>query len=843
MRGTLDVLAAVLPSALFSDPLLPILLTSRLVSLSIEHGTCAASAYGCAMLAMKVGSQFGDYPSGYRLGTVALELVDRPGFGRFKPTVYLMYGFHIRPWSHGLDGCLDLLMRGFEAAEATGDVTYAVYILNAVDSLMLTQGAPLTDAERASRRALEYARSVHYDFVAALVNVKLRFARMMMGDASTFGSLSGEDFDEADFERTYTGLSVMALPLGWYWIRRLQAHVFAHDAVAALVAAVNAAPHTWVSTSFLEFAEFHFYGALARAQCHDSADDGARPGLRADLAANLEQLATWATHSPDALGSRHLLAAAEVARIDGRERQAMDLYEQAIELARRQQSFHIEALAFELAARFYASRGFERIASNYRREARACYLRWGAHGKVRQLEELHPELRDVPDVLSSTGIYAPIDQLDVATIVKASQALSSEIALDRLSETLMRLAVESAGAERGRLISVRGEQLRVEADASTGSAGVVVHVRAHPVDGTELPATIINYVVRTHHKVVIGNTSSSHAFSTDGFFDGGRSGSLLCLPLVRQTQVVGLLFLENRLTSDAFTPARTELLELLASQAAIALENARLYADLASSQAELSHVMRVTTLGELAASIAHEVNQPLTSIVADASACLNWLRGESPNVSAIQKSITAIANDANRAGQILSRIRSLLSRSTIDRAECDLFEIIAGVLPLVQAEVTRAAVQLETALDRDVPPVFGDFVQLQQVVLDLILNAVEASRGVQPSRRSVLVRAHAESRAGQRWARVDVVDTGVGFGSGDPAQLFERSTRRNPRDLAWGCPSVARSSSGTAASCQQRAMTLAEPPSASRFQGARWTDLNKPAIASLPAVRYPRHRG
>ena len=601
-------------------------------------------------------------------------------------------------------------MRGFEVAERTGDLTFAVYILTGIDSWMLTKGTSLVDAEQASLTALDYARRTHYEFVAALAHVKLRFTRMMMrGDSIRFGSLSGDDFDEEQFERTWSGVPVLALPMGWYWIRRLQAHFFAGDAAAAVEAARQAAPHTWVSMPFLEFAEFHFYSALARAQRHDAADEEERRSLHTELEANLKQLATWAKHAPDTFGSRHMLAAAELARIDGDERQAMGLYEQSIDSARRQGFTHIEGLAFELAARFYATRGSDRIASIYRHDARECYVRWGALGKVRQLQELHPELRDVPARTVTAGIQVPIEQVDVATIVKASQSLSSEIALDRLSEMLIRLAMENAGADRGLLIRVGGEQLEVKAVAGTGPAGLVVNVCDRPVSSTDLPTTIVNYVVRTHRTVVIDDISAAHAFSSDDFFDGGRSGSMLCLPLVRQSRLVGLLFLENSLTAHVFTRSRTELLEMLASQAAISLENARLYADLATSQDKLSHVMRVTTLGELAASIAHEVNQPLTSIVADASACLNWLRAEPPNIPAMCKAMTAIAKDADRAGKVLARIRALLSRSSVERTDCDMSEVIGGVLPLAQMQLTRAGVHLETEFLGDAPRVARGF--------------------------------------------------------------------------------------------------------------------------------------
>src|SRR5262249_54043620 len=183
-------------------------------------------------------------------------------------------------------------------------------------------------------------------------------------------------------------------PMCWYWIRCQQASFLAGDPKASLAAAAAAEPLLGVADVYIQFAEHHFYGALALAECLDSADEAARPNLRERLEASLRRLAAFGEHSPVTLGSRAALAAAECARVDGREREAMDLYEQAIRSAHAAGFVHIEALGLELAARFYAARGLETIASSHRREARAAYLRWGAHGKGRQLEQLFPALRD-----------------------------------------------------------------------------------------------------------------------------------------------------------------------------------------------------------------------------------------------------------------------------------------------------------------------------------------------------------------------------------------------------------------------------------------------------------------
>src|SRR5262249_52417365 len=161
----------------------------------------------------------------------------------------------------------------------------------------------------------------------------------------------------------------------------------------------------------------------------------------------------WAEGCPENFADRAALVAAEIARLEGRELDAERLFEEAIRLAHRHGFVQNEGLAHETAARFWAGRGFETIADAYLRNARYCYLRWGADGKVRRLDELHPWLREASTATPHRAtIGASVERLDLATVVRASQAVSREIVLEKLVDTLMAIALEHAGADRGLLI-------------------------------------------------------------------------------------------------------------------------------------------------------------------------------------------------------------------------------------------------------------------------------------------------------------------------------------------------------------------------------------------------------
>jgi signal transduction histidine kinase len=344
----------------------------------------------------------------------------------------------------------------------------------------------------------------------------------------------------------------------------------------------------WTAVSRFETAEYHFYGALSHAASCEVASEQTRQHLEA-VTAHFRQLEVWAANCPENFENRAALVGAEIARIEGRDAEAMHLYEKAIRSARANGFVHNEALAYELAARFYAARGFEQIARTYLREARQGYLRWGADGKVRQLDASHAHLGEEPLPLGSTStIGAPLEQLDVATVVKASQVVSGKIVLGTLIETLIRLAVEHAGADRGLLILLRNDEPQIAAEAITGSHGIVVTLRQAAVTRRDLPESALHFVLRTREPMRWDDGTSSRELLEDEYIQRQRPRSVLCLPIVKQNASLGALYLENSLTPRVFTASRLALLELLAAQAAISLENARLYGDLRQSESSLA---------------------------------------------------------------------------------------------------------------------------------------------------------------------------------------------------------------------------------------------------------------
>jgi predicted ATPase/signal transduction histidine kinase/GAF domain-containing protein/CheY-like chemotaxis protein len=580
-RATLDVLAQVVTPALFTDDNLLCLVLCRMANISLEHGNSGASCFAYVWLGMIVGPHFDDYPTAFRFGQLGFELAERRGLDRFKARVYMSFGNLVNPWTKHIRTGRPLVRRAFNTANEIGDLTFAAYSCNNLITNLLASGEPLPEIQREAEAGLAFARKIRFGLVIDIITSQLRLILTLRGLTPAFNSFNDAQFDEERFEQHFEADPRLALPSCWYWIRKLQARFHAGDYESAIDAELQAQRLLWTSPSFFEVAEYRFYAALARAAyCNATSADQHPPHLEA-LTAHHRQLEIWAHHCPENFGNRTALVSAEIARIEGRNLDAERLYEDSIRLAREHGFIHNEGIAGELAARFYAARGLEIIAQAYLRNARHCYLRWGADGKVRQLDESSPHLRaELSPPPLTTTIGAPLEHLDLTTVVKVSQAVSGEIVLEKLIDTLMRTALEHAGAQRGLLIVPHGGAQRLEAEATTSGDTITVSFRQASVSAAELPDSVLHYVVRTQESVILDDASAESAFSADEYIRHNRVRSVLCLPLIKQATLIGVLYLENNLAPRVFTPARSAVLKLIASQAAISLENAYLYTDL-----------------------------------------------------------------------------------------------------------------------------------------------------------------------------------------------------------------------------------------------------------------------
>jgi len=937
--ATMDVLTKALTPALYTDENLLCLLICRMIDLTLEHGNTDGSCLAYTWLGRITGLRFQNYPGGVRFGQLGRELVERPGLERFKARTYINFAGWSMPWAKHVREGRDLLRRAYDVATSNGDITFAAFSGNNLITILLATGDPLVDVQLEAERGLAFARKTGFGAVSQILATQRGLARTLRGLTASFGCLDDEDFDESQFELTLStspqraGAPIAAFR---YWTRKLQARFLAGDYGTAVDASLQAQRLPWTLPSTCDAADAHFYGALSHAaSCDPSLPAQCQSHLDA-MALHHRQLRLWADNCAENFQSRAALVAAEIARLEGRDLDAARLYEKAIRSARDNGFVHNEAVAYEVAARFYSARGFDEIARLYLRNARNGYLRWGADGKVRQLDEADPRLaREVPRAADSGTIGAAVEALDLATVVNVSRAVSSELVLDRLLQTLCRTSIQQAGAQRGVLLVIDGAEPRVEAEAVVHGDDVRVRLLDEPVTESTLPEAVLNVVLRTLEPVIVDDAVVQQPFSADAYVRARQARSIFCLPLVAHGKASGVLYLENNLAPRVFVPGRTAVLKLVASQAAIALENARLYRDVAErevrirrlvdaniigtftwkvtgesagrgttlveandafldmvgydradvasgvitlqllspaewrdrdaramaeveatgtalpfekeyvrkdgsrvpvlvgfaafdatrregfafaidlterkrAEAEarenerryregevaLAHANRIATMGHLTASIAHEVSQPVSGALTNANTALRWLRSSTPQVAEAIDALELIVRDGNRAREVIERIRALVRKVPAQRQRIDVNETVREVVDLVGGLLGKSRVLTHIALGSDLPAVNGDKVQLQQVVLNLIVNAIEAMDGIEEQSRELWVTT---DMAEPDHVRVSVRDSGPGIDAAALPRSFEPFYSTKPAGLGMGlaiCRSIVQAHGG-----------------------------------------------
>jgi hypothetical protein len=527
-QAAIQVLGVLVIPAYDTDFHLLCLISCRMANVAMQYGVSDASTPGYSHLGNILGPAFHRYRDGYRFAKLACDLVNKHGFIVSRARVYHLMGT-VAVWTEPIASVIDLHRAVFRSASETGDLFFACYSIFHSATGLLVRNDPLGAVWSETEKGLDFVRKAKFQELVDVIVSQQRFISTMQGRTLSLSTFSDEQFDEATFEAQMT-VGRTNTTICWYWILKLQARFLSGDYAKALAAAEKARALLWASFGHIRLLDYFYYAALTVAALFEKAPRDEQQAWHDLLTAHREQLREWSENYPPTFADKHALVSAEIARLEGRDADAMRLYEEAIQSARENGFVQNEGLAHEVAARFYAARGFEKFALLYLREARGCYLHWGAQGKVKQLDGRYPHLHK--ETAASSGgatIGAPVAQLDVETVVKASQAVSGEIVLDNLIKTLMVITVEHAGAERGVLLLPRGDQLWVEAEATTGLKTVEVNLRQTLVAPSELPPSILQYVIRTQEPVVSNDASrESRSRRTNSSLPGTSGQSSVC---------------------------------------------------------------------------------------------------------------------------------------------------------------------------------------------------------------------------------------------------------------------------------------------------------------------------
>ncbi|XZN89549.1 MAG: AAA family ATPase [Microcoleus sp.] len=636
--------------------LLP-LLSSTMVSLSLQFGNAPASTVGYAMHGMVLCAFFQEVETGYGYGQLGLNLLDRLNVRELKSTVLLLFGGWIQHRKEALLATLPTLKDGFTAGMETGDFVDAGYNIYIYFYTHLFAGVELDtwEAEIAGYRGVmaqlkQYSAQIYLDMIQQTVQ-NLRETRIHSD------CLIGEAYDETVMipkhyqDNEFTAIACACI------FKLLLAYCYGNY-TAALDNITKIKQYVMGVSGSTFVPIFHFYAALTHLALLPTDSAIEQTEILALVETHQTTLHQWAQNAPMNYLHKLYLVDAERHRVLGQNMEAIDNYDRAIKLAKENEYINEEALANELAAKFYLTWGKEKIAQVYLTDAYYAYARWGAKAKVEDLEKRYPQLlapilnqkmslktgETIAQTMSGTvtGTSSGVSQiLDLATVIKASQSLSGEINLDKLLSTLMQVMIENAGAETGAMILIQGDSLFLAVQCATGKS---CNLNSTPVvDSNEIPIAIINYVWRTQETLVINDATTEATFAADSYIIQHQPKSVLCLPIQHQGKSSAILYLENNLVTNAFTDDRLAVLNILASQAAISIENAQLYANLEtkveertqelsqalnnlkSTQDELIQSEKMAALGQLVAGVAHEINTPLGAICSSVSYMSDFL--------------------------------------------------------------------------------------------------------------------------------------------------------------------------------------------------------------------------
>ncbi len=584
-RIALELLSNMVVPARYTDNTLFALISLHNVNLSLQYGPTPKSTVGYTSFGMFLNSALNRFAEAYAFGQLALEISERFNAPAQKCQACFMLGHYLSHWVRPLKYSDGFNEQGIAAGLASGEMQWTGYTMAYKLFQPFYRGVRLATIRAEIPERLAFTQKTKNQWATdTLLGLELALAALAQRDGGGLLDLTGpEDRQAISGEQEYLASCQehrSSGAMGRYQVLKVQLLYLLGRLTEARKAITAAQGLLGYFSSSISVTELTFYESLVLAATIDQTSASVHAEILANLEDNQAKMHRWMEHCPENFSHQFHLVEAERARIAGKEFEAGRLYDQAIREAGAQGFLQDEALALEAAGRFYLHHDFKTIAETYLHKARAGYQRWGANAKTEQMDRCYPWLHAAAHrtaAVDAQGSY--LGALDAIAVVKASQAISGEIVTANLVEILMQTVLEHAGAQRGFLICEHDAKLTIEAEAWTDGAAIRVRQpeTAPPADQTCLPVSLLNYVRRSHESVILDDASEENRFSTDDYVTRTKPVSLLCLPIMRQARLFGLLYLENNLVKGAFSSNRIAVLEVLAAQAAISLENAELY--------------------------------------------------------------------------------------------------------------------------------------------------------------------------------------------------------------------------------------------------------------------------
>lgn len=877
--AAMRVLMTMTPAAhLISPALLPSVVFT-MVKLSIEWGNSPLAAYAYGIYAMLLCGMHLKIEAAHQFGQLSLRVLNQFNAPELTTKVNVLYNVFVKKYKFPTILSLQPLEENIKIGLDTGDIEYGFYSALHHVNFMWFMGESLEVINQKQQQDLEEMQKLQLEFHISYIQIWRQMVLNLQRESAEPCELVGTSFNEKETLGLWIEQNQMMLLFGAFFCKTFLCYLF-QDYSQAVESGKLAEKYGKQGAALPYWSEHNFYYSLSLLADCDRLDKRARQTTVRKVTEHQKQMQVWAEFSPTNFRHKYDLVEAEKARVKGQTLLAMEYYDRAIQGAKKYRYLQEEAIAYERAALFYSHLGRDEIAQTYLKKAHYSYGRWGATAKLKALEAKYPmgmlqstpldeyaHFSQITSTSTSTSSSSSVHNrgLDLASALKASQAIASEIVLSKLIETLMTILLENAGAQTAFLILKHNDQLGLKATASVETSEVILHDYTPITQNLILPLSAINYVIRTKQSLVLNDARYELTFSTDPYILKNQPKSILCTPILDRGQPIGLLYLENNSAKSAFTPERLEFLTVLSSQLAISLENSLLYANLTAASEELKraneqleeanqtlelrvqartqqlkdknqrlkHAMhelkqtqtqliqteKMSSLGQMIAGIAHEINNPVNFVygnithvgeyIQDLLHLIELYQEHSPETPAdIQEEIEAIELDFILADlpkllssmkigaeRIRSIVLSLRNFSRLDESEMkqvDIHEGIESTLLILQHRLkgNPGHCPIEIMKDYDELPQVECFPgQLNQVLMNLLANAIDAlecyrkedaavglseppGKSESSSRRSPTIQIHTQ-KVSPNSILIRIADNGPGIPKAVQKRLFD----------------------------------------------------------------------
>lgn len=598
------ILVNIVVAANMVSPGLMILIVCKMVNLSIKYGNATWSPLSYAAYGVVLGGVVQDIELGYKFGQLALSLTERLNSKKRNAKALAIFGANIMHQKVHFRKTIPILVDAYQSGLETGDFEFASYAAYNICCHSFFVGDELTELEQKTATYSKAVRQIRRENPSNWIAVLWQTILNLLGRSENPSRLIGSVYDEEQALSHAIAVKDRTEMCYFYLNKVILCYLFGeyHQAAQTAVLVRQSLEEITASDPI-----FHFYDSLVLLSLLVESASSEEEAWLNSVNTNQEKMQKWAEHAPMNYLHKFHLVEAEKARVSGQILDAEEFYERAIQGARENEYIQEEALAYELAAKHYLARGLEKFAQLYMKEAHYCYDRWGAIAKVKDLETRYSQFFSQSSRAASASIPIAAETIpssfhtafDLAAVMKASQAISREIELKQLLQSLMQTLIENAGAQTGYLILESSGEWSIEAacelNADENACATQV-LQSIPI-ADQLPESIIQYVIRTLEPVTLNDATREGAFINEPYIQQNQPQSIFCLPLLNQAKLVGILYLENRLAAGVFTPERSQVLQLLSTQAAIAIENATLYSELQAKESKITQFLEAIPVG------------------------------------------------------------------------------------------------------------------------------------------------------------------------------------------------------------------------------------------------------